>query len=126
MLLLLQAQDYGLEALREFWKGSTLQWGEGVNISSSSWRTTRILPSGILSEDNIYTRAVKIYLFTCSFIRLPVPILVSLCARHYPKRTSHHILNKQYDIWEWQCLGKWQIFLPESVGYTVYVGRYEL
>ena len=29
MLLLLQAQDYGLEALREFWKGSTLQWVEG-------------------------------------------------------------------------------------------------
>lgn len=32
MLLLLQAQDYGLEALREFWKGSTLQWGRGINL----------------------------------------------------------------------------------------------
>ena len=32
VLLLLQAQDYGLEALREFWKGSALQWGRGVKI----------------------------------------------------------------------------------------------
>ena len=29
MLLLPQAQDYGLEALIEFWKGSTLTVGEG-------------------------------------------------------------------------------------------------